>query len=292
MFESMWNSRYIDNIQITSSETLGVENRAEYYDSAGALKDMLQNHMLQLLAMVAMEPPINLDPKSIKDEKVKLLRSLTKMTSELIKSDVVRGQYGEGLMRNIIVPSYRNEAGISHLSNTETFIALRLFAGNFRWGGMPFYLRTGKRLPVKTTNIIIEFKSMPEILYFKEFKGMQPNLMKIGIQPHEGISLSFNAKKPGISNEITNVKMDFCQNCTSENNSPESYERLLADALRSDQTLFTSWEEIEESWRLVDNISEAWKNDKPDFPNYTPGSWGPSAANELLSKSGHHWWDI
>lgn len=292
MFESIWNSRYIDNIQITSSETVGVENRAEYYESSGALKDMLQNHMLQLLALVAMEPPASLDAKSIRNEKVKFLQSLAKMGPEIVKSNVIRGQYGDEAPEHSKVLGYRNENGINPSSNTETYVAMRLFAGNFRWGGMPFYLRTGKRMPEKATHIILEFKSMPEILYFKEYKGMQPNLLEIRIQPKEGISFSFNAKKPGTGNEITNVKMDFCQNCLYENNSPESYERLIADALRNDQTLFTSWEEIEASWSYVDAIANAWKNEKPDFPNYTPGTWGPHAADELLAKNGHHWWNI
>lgn len=292
MFESIWNSRYVDNIQITSSETVGVENRSEYYESSGALNDMMQNHMLQLLALVAMEPPVSLDAKSIRNEKVKFLQSLAKMDHDMLKSNVVRGQYGEGIVNSQNVPAYRNEPGINPFSNTDTFIAMRLMAGNFRWGGMPFYLRTGKRMPEKTTNIILEFKSMPEILYFREYKGMQPNLLEIRIQPKEGISFSFNAKKPGAGNEIGNVKMDFCQNCTYENNSPESYERLIGDVLRNDQTLFTSWEEIEASWSFVDNISETWQKEDPGFPNYTPGTWGPPEADQLLSKNGHHWWNI
>lgn len=292
MFESIWNSRYIDNIQITSNETVGVENRTEYYDSAGALKDMMQNHMLQLLSLVAMEPPSSLDAKSIRDEKVKFLRSLSKMDPALIKGNVVRGQYGSGMMNNQYVPGYRDETGINPESDTETYLAMRLTAGNFRWGNMPFYIRTGKRMPEKTTNIILEFKSMPEILYFKEYQGMQPNLLEVRVQPKEGISFSFNAKKPGSSNEINNVKMDFCQDCTYENNSPESYERLIADALRNDQTLFTSWDEIEASWSFIDNISDAWQNEKPHFPNYNSGTQGPSAADELLEKNDHHWWNI
>lgn len=292
MFESIWNSRYLDNIQITSSETVGVENRADYYESSGALKDMLQNHMLQLLALVAMEPPANLDAVSIRNEKVKFLQSLARMDYNMLKNNIVRGQYGEGTLNGKAVPGYRSEPGINPLSNTDTFTALKLMAGNFRWGTMPFYLRTGKRMPEKTTNIILEFKSMPEILYFKEYKGMQPNLLEIRIQPKEGISFSFNAKKPGTENKISNVKMDFCQNCLYENNSPESYERLMADALRNDQTLFTSWEEIEASWSFVDKISDVWQKEAPIFPNYAPGTWGPPPADELLTRNGHHWWNI
>jgi len=292
LFESIWNSRYIDNIQITAGETVGVETRAGYYESSGALRDMLQSHLLQLLALVAMEPPISLDAKSIRDEKVKFLRSLLKMDDELLRSHIVRGQYGAGVVNGQPVRGYRQEKGIHPESNTETFIAMRILAGNFRWGGMPFYLRTGKRMPKKSTYVVMEFKSMPEILYFKEYKGMQPNLLEIHIQPKEGISLQFNAKKPGSRNEITTVKMDYCQNCDYENNSPESYERLIADALRNDQTLFASWEEIEASWSFVDNITRFWDKETVSFPNYAPGTWGPPAADELLARYGHHWWNL
>ena len=281
VFESIWNSRYIDNIQITAAETEGVENRSGYYESSGALRDMLQNHLLQLLALVAMEPPISLDYRSIRDEKVKFLRSLLKMDDEAFRGHVIRGQYGEALLDGgKTVRAYRQEAGIDPESNTETFIALGIQAGNFRWGGMPFYLRTGKRLPKKTTYVVLEFKSMPEILYFKEYSGMQPNLLEIRIQPEEGVSFSFNAKKPGPGNEINTVKMDYCHSCDYENNTPESYERLIADALRNDQTLFTSWEEIEASWSFVDSMQGPGR--KKQYPsNYIPGTWGPTASDEL-----------
>lgn len=292
VFERIWNSRYIENIQITAAESVGVENRAGYYESSGALRDMLQSHLLQLLALVAMEPPISLDIKAIRDEKVKFLKSLLKMDDGLLKDHIIRGQYGESSLNGKTIRGYRQEKGIDPASNTETFIALRILAGNFRWGGMPFYLRTGKRMPKKTTYVVLEFKSMPEILYFKEYKGMQPNLLEIRIHPSEGISFSFNAKKPGSGNEISTVRMDYCQNCSYENNSPESYERLLADALRNDQTLFTSWEEIEASWNFVDSIAGAWEKETVSFPNYTPGTWGPTASNQLLERYGHHWWNL
>lgn len=292
VFESIWNSRYIDNIQITAAETDGVENRAGYYDTSGALRDMLQSHLLQLLALVAMEPPISLDYKSIRDEKVKFLRSLLKMDNEVFRNHVVRGQYGEGFAYGRPIKGYRQEKGINPESDTETFVALRILAGNFRWGGMPFYLRTGKRMPRKTIYVVLEFKSMPEILYFKEYRGMLPNLLVVRIQPEEGISFSFNAKKPGSVNEITTVKMDYCQNCDYENNTPESYERLLADALRNDQSLFTSWEEIEASWSFVDSIARSWEKETAVFPNYAPGTWGPSEADNLLARYGHHWWNL
>jgi glucose-6-phosphate 1-dehydrogenase len=290
MFESIWNSRYIENIQITISETLGVENRAEYFDRSGTLKDMFQNHMLQLLALVAMEPPASLDSNSIRSEKIKFLKSLHHMTPEMIISDVVRGQYGGHTNDNGQILSYQSESGISPESTTETFVAMKLVAGNFRWGNMPFYLRSGKRMATRMTSIIIEFKSLPGFLYFKEYKGMQPNILEIRVQPEEKISFSFNAKQPGTTNQIKNVKMNFCQNCALENNTPESYERLIADALRNDLTLFTSWDEIEASWNFIDAISDVWKSTDPVFPNYTPGTWGPEAANTLLQKQNHQWW--
>ncbi|MDP4180414.1 MAG: glucose-6-phosphate dehydrogenase [Bacillota bacterium] len=291
LFESFWNSRYIENIQITSSETVGVENRADYYEASGALRDMLQNHMLQLLALVAMEPPAAIDAKSIRDEKIKFLRTLSKNNAEIIKGNIVRGQYGEGKMGSKPALAYRSENGISPKSNTETFIAAKLIAGNFRWGNMPFYLRTGKRMKQKTTKVVIEFKSLPEILYFKEYNGMQPNLLEIRIQPSEGVSFSFNAKRPGTQNGITNVMMDFCQNCSLENNSPEAYERLIADALKNDQTLFTSWDEIEASWSFIDNIANIWRQEQPQFPNYAPDTYGPSDSDVLLTNNGHKWWN-
>lgn len=288
MFEGIWNSKYIDNIQITAGEVIGVKTRGGYYDSAGALRDMIQSHLLQFLALVAMEPPIKIDAASIRDEKIKLLRSLNEI--ELLEGNVVRGQYGSKLNNDLLIPSYREEAGIPNVSITETYVALRLFANNFRWGKMPFYLRTGKRMAAKTTYIVIEFKSFPDILYFED-KHLKPNLLEIRIEPEEGVSFQFNTKRPGTTQIIENVKMDFCQNCNFESNSPEAYERLLADILRNDQTLFTSWEEIEASWSFVDRIADLWKQNPPDFPNYLPGTWGPVAADALLERNGHHWWN-
>lgn len=293
MFESVWNSRYIDNIQITSSETVGVETRAAYYESSGAMRDMMQNHMLQLLALVAMESPANIDAKFVKDEKVKLLQSLSRIGPDNVHNNIVRGQYGSSLLNREAIKGYREENGVAVASDTETFVAMRLFAGNFRWGSMPFYLRTGKRMAEKITNIVIEFKSIPEILYFKEFTSMQPNILEIRIQPEEGISLQFNTKKPGTLNEIANVKMDYCQNCTFGTNSPEAYERLIADVLRDDHTLFTSWDEIEASWSFADSIIKAWKGDEHfSLHDYPAGTWGPEEADRLLVREGRQWWNL
>ncbi|WP_078681142.1 glucose-6-phosphate dehydrogenase [Clostridium sp. USBA 49] len=292
IFEPLWNNKYIDNIQISSSETVGVENRGGYYDEAGALKDMVQNHMLQLLTLCAMEPPINLTSSSIKDEKVKILRSLEKITPEKISKDIIRGQYIRGIVDNKEVLSYREEDKVSPVSNTETFVALKLHVENFRWAGVPFYIRTGKRMKNKSTEIVIQFKSMPKVLYGKSSDEILPNLLVIRVQPMEGIFFQFNTKKPGTENIIIPVQMDFCQNCQFGINTPEAYERLLYDAMNGDSTLFTSWDEVEYSWKFVDIISDYWKNNNETLYYYESGSLGPQKAEELLLKENHHWWNI
>lgn len=256
LFESLWNNRYIDNIQISSSETVGVENRGGYYESSGALKDMIQNHMFQLLSLVAMEPPVSLDTKSIRDEKVKVLRSIEEVTPEFVMKNMVRGQYGKGTIGNKEVIGYREEERVSNESNIETFAAMKLYIQNYRWAGVPFYIRSGKRLKNKSTEIVIQFKSLRNVLYFKEFEDLQPNLLVIKVQPKEGVFFQFNGKKPGVGNTIIPVQMDFCQNCQFENNSPEAYERLIFEVMKGDSTLFTRWDEVEYSWRFVDTIAE------------------------------------
>lgn len=287
-FEPIWNNKFIDHIQISSSETLGVEERGGYYEKAGVLRDMIQNHMLQLLALTAMEPPVRLDTESIRDEKVKILKGLRKMSVEEIRSNVILGQYGSNGEKK----GYRQENRISPTSDTETFMALKVQIENFRWGGVPFYIRTGKRLPKKSTEIIVQFKSIPEILYWKEFENLKPNLLVIRIQPMEGIFMQFNAKKPGTETQIIPVQMDFCQNCEIGSNSPEAYERLLYDVMKGDSTLFTRWDEVEYSWRFIDTIAKAWEREKPLFPNYDAGTWGPKEADELLRKDGRKWWNL
>lgn len=281
-FEPVWNNKYIDNIQISSSETVGVENRGGYYEKAGALRDMIQNHMFQLLTLTAMEPPVNLDTESIHDEKVKVLKSIQELTPELIIKNAVRGQYRD----------YRKEDRVSPNSTTETFVALKTYIENFRWAGVPFYIRTGKKLPVKSTEIIVQFKPLPGILFFKENGGLTPNLLVIKIQPEEGVFLQFNAKKPGTVNKIIPVQMDFCQNCQIGSNSPEAYERLIYDVIRGDSTLFARWDEVEYSWKYVDKIAEVWRNETPNFPNYEPMTWGPEDAEKLLQRDNFKWWNI
>ncbi|SFQ94793.1 glucose-6-phosphate dehydrogenase [Desulfoscipio geothermicus] len=283
LFEPVWNNRFIDNIQILSCEKVGVGSRGGYYEQAGALRDMLQNHMLQLLTLTAIEPPAGLDTKSIRDEKVKVLRSLEQFTPELVEQNVVRGQYGPGIVDNEEVPGYRQEERVSPTSNTETFIALKAHIDNLRWAGVPFYIRTGKRMPVKTTEIIIQFKPLPKILYAREYGHLQPNILIIKIQPREGVFFQFNAKKPGTECNIVPVQMDYCQNCREGVNSPAAYERLLFDVMRGESTLFARWDEVEYAWKFVDNIAAAWQTRQPGFPNYPAGSWGPREAAALLA---------
>lgn len=290
LYEPVWNNQFIDNIQITSCETVGAGSRAGYYEEAGALRDMVQNHMLQLLTLTTIEPPASLDTQSIRDEKVKVLRSLEPFTPETVLKNVVWGQYGPGVLHGEEVPGYRQEEDVSPTSNTETFIAFKTHVENFRWAGVPFYIRTGKRMPIKSTQIVIQFKPLPKILYTKIFAGLNPNMLVIKIQPKEGIYFQFNAKKPGTESKIVPVQMDFCQNCSTENNSPEAYERLLYDVMRGDSTLFARWDEVEYSWKFIDSIAEVWeKTAPPCFPNYAAGSWGPREAEELLLKENKTW---
>ncbi|MEW9096282.1 MAG: glucose-6-phosphate dehydrogenase [Clostridiaceae bacterium] len=291
-FESLWNNKYIDNVQITSSEMVGVESRGGYYESAGALKDMIQNHMFQLLSLIAMEPPVSLHTEDIRDEKIKVFKSIEKVTPEYVMENMVRGQYGRGKIGDKEVLAYREEDKISPNSNIETFVAMKLYIQNYRWVGVPFYIRTGKRLASKSTEIVIQFKSMEKLLYFKEFDNLEPNLLVIKIQPKEGIFFQINGKKQGVENKIIPIQMEFCQNCPLENNSPEAYERLLFEVMKGDSTLFTRWDEVEYSWKFADTISEIWKNKQPNYPNYDSGSWGPKESHELLKRDGRFWWDV
>ncbi|HBG01386.1 MAG TPA: glucose-6-phosphate dehydrogenase [Firmicutes bacterium] len=272
-FEPLWNSRYVDHVQISLAETIGVETRGSYYEQAGALRDMMQNHALQILALIAMEPPVALDTESVRDEKVKVLRSL-----KILENDVVRGQY-EG---------YRQENGVSPNSQTETFVALKTTIDNFRWAGVPFYVRTGKRLPQKYAEIVISFKRLPGVLYFEK-EELGPNVLVIRLQPDEGVYLQFNAKSPGTKSLIQPVSMDFCQNCRDGLNSPESYERLLYDVMWGDSTLFTRWDEVEHSWRFVEKIARWWEASHHPLPLYTPNTWGPPASAELLKADERDW---
>ncbi|EPY12778.1 MULTISPECIES: glucose-6-phosphate dehydrogenase [Paenibacillus] len=292
-FEPLWNNKHIANIQISLSETVGVEERGGYYDHAGALRDMAQNHMLQMLTMIAMEPPSRLHPEDIRDEKVKVLRSLRQYPEqEDVHRNVVRGQYSAGSMNGKELPGYREEDKVNPASVTETYFAARVFVDNFRWAGVPFYIRTGKRLPVKTTEVVVEFKNMPTNVYLGQKHKLEPNLLVIRVNPMEGIYVKLNGKKPGAEGGIQPLAMDFCQSCMVGINTPEAYERLIFDAARGDSTYFTRWDEVATAWSFVDNIAKAWKKSNEDLFAYPAGSWGPEQADKLLQEDGFHWWPV
>ena len=289
IFEPLWNTRYIDHVQITAAETLGVEGRAGYYEGAGALRDMVQNHLLQLLCLVAMEAPIDLGADSVRDEKVKVVRALRRMGEKQVAIDVVRAQYAEGAINGQPVAGYRAEEKVDPKSMTETFVALRLNMDNWRWWDVPIYMRVGKRLPKSGTEISVHFKKAPLVLFNKESTG--ENVLVIRIQPDEGISLRMQAKMPGTSFLIEPVKMDFHYGTSFGKPSPEAYERLLLDAMSGDATLFARRDEVEEAWAFIDIIESAWaaKKDAPPLFFYPAGSWGPEEADGLLARDGRAW---
>ncbi len=290
IFEPLWNTRYIDHVQITAAETLGVEGRAGYYEGAGALRDMVQNHLLQLLCLVGMEPPTDLRADSVRDEKVKIVRSLRRLTNEAVATDVVRAQYAAGAIAGQEVPAYRAEEKVSKDSKTETFVALRLHIDNWRWADVPIYMRVGKRLPKSGTEISVHFKDAPSVLFNKEGEALGHNVLVIRIQPDEGISLRMQAKVPGSSFRIEPVKMDFHYGTSFGKASPEAYERLLLDAMSGDATLFARRDEVEQAWSFIDGIEEAWREPEgPKLHEYPAGSWGPDAADELLARDGRAW---
>jgi len=289
IFEPLWNHNYIDNIQIISSEKIGVENRGAYYESTGILKDMFQNHILQMLSLITMEPPLNLEPESIRDEKVKAIRALRTYNSISAKENIVMGQYDRDKDKKL--KAYREEIKVEPQSLTPTFIALKASIDNFRWSGVPFYIRVGKRLNDKCTKIIIQFKQLPGISNFKEFKKNEPNILVIRIQPSEGIFFQINAKKPGNDFLIQNIDMDYYQKIKYSNNSTMAYERLILEAIRNNSSLFTRWDELEYSWKYIESIENSIKDIDYHYPNYISGSSGPIQADELIEKEGNKWWE-
>ncbi len=289
IFEGMWNARCIDHVQILSSEPLGVEGRGGYYDKSGALRDMVQNHLLQLLCLTAMEPPTDLSANSIRDEKVKVLRSLRPIRRGGSLPVVVRGQYAEGAVHGKPVPGYRQEADIPPDSATETYVALEVNIDNWRWAGVPFFIRIGKRLPKFATEIAVHFKAVPPVLFQGISGGLDHNVLVIRIQPDEGVSLRMSAKMPGSSLRIEPVKMDFHYGTSFGKASPEAYERLLLDAMSGDATLFARCDEVEEAWRFIDEVREGWDADDAGLCFYPAGSWGPEEADALLARHGLTW---
>lgn len=288
IFEPLWNRNYIDHVQITSAESLGVENRAAFYESAGALRDMVQSHILQLTSLVAMEAPATFGATAVRNEKIKVLQSIRPFTSDSIWKCVVRGQYGPGKVDGKPVPGYRQEPGVKPDSATETFVALKLYVDNWRWNGVPFYLRTGKRLSPAHTEIAIQFKEAPH----RVFRGQssEANSLVLNIQPDEGISLSFGAKSPGPEMQIRPVTMDFGYRETFGGVTRDAYATLLNDCIRGDATLFDRADSVEAAWQLVDPIEKAWREaSPPPFPNYPAGSGGPRAADDLTRSDERRW---
>jgi len=295
LFEVLWNNRFIDHVQITCAEPLGMEGgRGGYYDKSGALRDMVQNHLLQLLSLIAMEPPADLSADGVRDEKVKVLKSLRPFSdAEEVGQSVVRAQYTAGTVDGEEVVGYRREDRVNPGSMTETYVALKIMIDNWRWEGVPFYMRMGKRLPKKGTEISIHYKEAPNVLFNAGVgaEAMPGNVLVIRIQPNEGISLGMRSKRPGPAATLQPVKMDFRYQTSFGKSSPEAYERLLLDAMAGDATLFARKDEVEHAWRYVDQIEDAWHKSAhpPKMAEYPAGSWGPREADELLEEDGHEW---
>jgi glucose-6-phosphate 1-dehydrogenase len=277
IFEPIWNRQFIDHVQITVAESIGIEGRANYYEPAGAIRDIFQNHLLQLVALTAMEPPADFDAELMRNEKVKVLKAISTPNPRF----VVRGQYGRGFIEGVEVPGYSEEPSVAPDSTTETFVAARLFVDNWRWADTPFFVRTGKRLPRRETTIAIQFKRAPHPP-FEDLSALRPNVLFVHIQPNEGVSLAIGAKVPGEGMQVRTVHMDFLYGGAFRTGLPDAYERLILDTMLGDSTLFTRADEIEEQWALVDAIAAAWKRERPSFPNYAAGTWGPDAAQELV----------
>jgi glucose-6-phosphate 1-dehydrogenase len=286
IFEPVWNRQFIDHVQITVAETIGVEGRADYYERAGAIRDIFQNHLLQLVAITAMEPPIDFTADSVRNEKVKVLRSLHTPGPK----SVVRGQYGRGFVEGVEVPAYREEPDVAPDSMTETFVAAKLYVDNWRWADTPYYVRLGKRLARRETTIGIQFQRAPHPPFGElAGEGLRPNVLLIHVQPDEGVSLAIGAKVPGQGMQIRTVHMDFLYGGAFRTGLPEAYERLILDCMLGDATLFTRADEVDEQWALVDAIVAGWSRDRPSFPNYEAGSWGPLSAETLIEQDGRAW---
>ena len=291
IFERLWNRESVDSIQLTVSEKIGVGDRGGYYEEAGALRDMVQNHMLQVLSLIAMEPPVSLEAEAVRDEKVKLLKSIRPLTPEDVAKQIVRGQYFAGAVNGDPRPGYRQEVKVKPDSNVETFVAMKLLIDNWRWSGVPFYLRTGKNLPQSASEVRIQFRPTPNVLFAAQCGShLDANALTLRLQPNEGISLHFNGKVPGTTLGVRPVRMHFSYDAEFGAYTPEAYERLLLEAIAGDATLFIRRDEVETAWKIADSIRTGWEN-KPltNREFYAAGTWGPIAADDLLAQSGHEW---
>jgi glucose-6-phosphate 1-dehydrogenase len=290
IFEPLWNRRYVDHVQITVAESIGVEDRGAFYEETGAARDVLQNHLLQLLTLVAMEPPATFEADALRDEKLKTLRAIAPPTYQEVGRDVVRGQYAPGWVGGQPVKGYREEKEVDPESETESFIAARFDIDDWRWSGVPFYLRTGKRLAKRATEIAIQFRDVPHRLFANTATDPDPNLLAMRIQPDEGMLLRFNSKVPGLGLEIRPVTMDFTYGAAFSSDTPDAYETLLLDSMLGDQSLFTRADEVEAAWALVSPMHDAWLDmPAPEFPNYAAGTWGPESADALIERDGRRW---
>lgn len=290
IFEAILNNRYVDHVQITVAEEIGIGTRGRFWEETGLLRDMIQSHLIQLLSLVAMEPPVNSDPDSIRSEKVKVLEAIRPFSEEQLKQNVIRAQYQKGSIRGESVKGYTEEDLVDPKSNRETYVAMKLFVDNWRWANVPFYLRSGKRLPKRCTEIAIVFHKVPDVLHYHKKQKYDQNILSIRIQPNEGISLNMNCKVPGISTPIQPVKMDFKYGTYFGLTPPEAYERLICDCILGDSTLFARDDEVLTSWRLITPILEYWQNHPEHLlAPYEAGSWGPKEADELLEKEMRAW---
>jgi len=290
IFEPLWNRNYIDHVQVTVAETVGVEKRGNFYEKAGALRDIVQNHVMQVLSLTLMEPPGTVDAEGIRGEKVKALRSVVVPSKADVANIAVRGQYDSGWVEGNAVPGYRQEEGVSPDSQTETYVALRLTVDNWRWAGVPIYIRTGKRLPKRVTEVALQFKAVPHLAFPKEAAlGLNPNALVMRIQPDEGVTLRFGAKVPGQAFVVRDVLMDFSYGAAFLEEPPDAYERLLLDAMAGDPTLFIRSDEVDTAWGIVQPLLEAWAEGAAPLAGYAAGSWGPRAAEALLERDGRKW---
>ncbi|MBV9661317.1 MAG: glucose-6-phosphate dehydrogenase [Acidimicrobiales bacterium] len=290
IFEPLWNRSYLDHVQITVAESLGVEGRGGFYETAGALRDIVQNHVMQVLSLTLMEPPGSIDAQGIRDEKVKALRSVLIPTLDYVKTNVVRAQYDSGWSEGIAVPAYRQERDVDPKSETETFVAMKLEVDNWRWAGVPIYIRTGKRLPKRLTEVALQFKAVPHLAFGRaETRDLRPNALVLRIQPDEGVALRFGAKVPGQAFTVRDVLMDMSYGTAFLEDPPEAYERLLLDAMVGDPTLFIRSDEVDQAWKIVDPILKAWQERAVPLAGYAAGTWGPRQAGDLMERDGPQW---